>query len=246
MGAETAIAWTDSTFNPWWGCSHAGPGCDNCYAEAFDKRVGGTHWGPHAPRRTFGEKHWNEPRRWNARAAASGHRHLVFCASMADVFDNKGPADQRDRLWALIRDTPALTWQLVTKRIGNAADMLPNDWGNGYPNVWILATIVNQVEADRDIPKLRRVPARIRGLSMEPLLGQVDLTDHLNALDWVIAGGESGPYARLVDERLFDDLRRQCDAAGVAFFYKQRGGRALDKGGCLIGGREHKAWPLAA
>lgn len=175
MAEHTAISWTDATFNPWWGCTKVGPGCDACYAEAQAARFG-TGWGNDAPRRFFGEAHWNEPRKWNRKAAAAGRRSRVFCASMADVFDNQVEQVHRDRLWALIRDTPALDWLLVTKRIGNAAAMLPADWGAGYANAWLLITVVNQAEADRDVPKLLSLPARVRGLSVEPMLGPIDLT----------------------------------------------------------------------
>ena len=245
MGAETAISWTDSTFNPWWGCMKVSPACDFCYAEAFDKRTGGSHWGSDAEYRVFGDKHWNEPVKWEAKAAASGKRHLVFCASMADVFDNRAPSGQRERLWTLIRATPHLTWQLVTKRIGNAPDMFPEDWDEGYPNVWLLITVANQKEADRDIPKLRRVPAKVRGLSAEPLLGPINLTAYPD-LDWVIVGGESGPRARPLDMAWVQQIRAHCASTDTAFFFKQRGSRTPDKGGCLIGGAEVKEWPEAA
>jgi protein gp37 len=246
MGIETGISWTDSTFNPWWGCAHAGPGCDECYAEKLAHRFG-VKWGIGEERRVFGEKHWNDPRRWNAAAIKSGKRHLVFCASMADVFDKDAPDGQRERLWALIRETPALTWQIVTKRIGNAPKMLPADWGNGYPNVWLLATIVTQLEADRDIPKLLAVPAAVHGISAEPLLEEIDVRTHLAAgLKWVIVGGESGSNARPFRQAWAASLDKQCADAGRAFFFKQHGGADRDKGGCLIDGIERKEWPVAA
>src|SRR5688572_457301 len=110
MGANSAIEWTDNTFNPWWGCQRVSPGCEHCYAETFDRRVhgrGNEHWGPSADRRFFGDKHWAEPRKWNREAEESGVRQRVFCASMADVFeDRRDLDDQRARLWDLIRETP--------------------------------------------------------------------------------------------------------------------------------------------
>ena len=162
MSKETGIAWTDSTFNPWIGCSKVGPGCEGCYAEAQDSRKlvdGKTHWGPGVPRHLTGAGTWKNPVKWNKEAARTGMRHLVFCASLADVFDNEVPAQWRTKLFDLIRATPALTWQIVTKRIVNAKKMLPADWGDGYPNVWLISTIVNQAEADRDMPKLLALPA---------------------------------------------------------------------------------------
>lgn len=193
-------------------------------------------WGVDADRREFGEHHWNEPRRWNRRAEREGRRIKVFCASMADVFDKNAPLDGRSRLWRLIKETPFLDWQLLTKRIGNAPAMLPDDWGEGYPNAWLGISVVNQVEADRDIPKLLRIPARLRFLSCEPLLGPISFegrwVDHpnpalhenwLEALDWLIAGGESGPRARPTEADWVRTLRDQCAAAGTAFFFKQWG-----------------------
>ena len=116
MGRETGISWTDATFNPWWGCTKVSAGCDNCYAEKFDRRVGGSHWGKGMPRREFGDKHWNEPLKWDVDAKKSGRHLRVFCASMADVMDDEAPSGARQRLWELIDATPNIIWQLLTKR----------------------------------------------------------------------------------------------------------------------------------
>jgi len=176
--AETTIEWTDFSFNSHWGCSKVSPGCDNCYAETWAKRTGFPNlWGVHADRRFFGAHHWAEPLKWNAKAVKEGTRPRVFCNSMSDVFDNHMLLDfERERLWDLIRRTPALDWLVLTKRIGNATKMLPPDWGEGYPNVWLGISVCEQHEADRDIPKLLGVPAAIRFLSCEPLLGSIDLS----------------------------------------------------------------------
>lgn len=193
MSENSKIEWTHHTFNPWWGCSKVSPGCDHCYAERDAGRFSPdkTLWGVDAERREFGDKHWNEPLKWDKKAAAAGERHRVFCASMADVFDKNAPIGARQRLLSLIADTPNLDWLLLTKRIGNAARMLndacqhdgrlmdANDQYRPLPNIWLGASIVNQEEADRDIPKLLQVPAAVRFLSMEPLLGPVDLR-HIN------------------------------------------------------------------
>lgn len=250
MGDKTGIEWTEHTFNPWWGCTKVGPGCDHCYAETFDKRVGGAHWGPGAPRRLV--KDWSGPRKWNAAALREGRRAWVFCASMADVFDNEVPAEWRARLWDLVRECQQLNWQFVTKRIGNVSKMLPPDWTENFQHCGIIITVVNQEEANRDIPKLLTTPARWRGLSMEPLLGAVDLTNistmrfpgaevlnalygelqgmfgdpcstRLPGLDWIIIGGESGHHARAFHLRWALDLVRQGEAAGVPVFVKQLG-----------------------
>lgn len=247
MGATTGISWTHATFNPWWGCSAVSPACDHCYAEAQAARFG-TLWGVDAPRREFGDRHWNEPRRWNARAARSGEVLRVFTASMADVFDKNAPAGARERLWALIRETPSLTWLVLTKRIGNAVRMLPPDWGGGYPNVQLGITAANQEELIGDTPKILQTPARRRFLSLEPLLGPVDTVllprpgvswDVLTGeycddpagvrkttavIDWVIVGGESGRGARPMDLQWARAIRDRCRTAGTAFFFKQIGG----------------------
>ncbi len=243
MSENSKIEWTDHTFNPWWGCSKVSPGCDHCYAEALDKRTGGDHWGAGVPRRRTSPQYWNIPRRWNAEAERTGKRPRVFCASMADVFDNEVPKAWRTDLWQLIRETPQLRWLLLTKRIGNAEKMLPADWPGAFPHVGLMISVVNQQEADRDIPKLLDTPAAWRGLSMEPLLGLVDISVYLHdstclifegagcscyepyetSLDWVIVGGESGHGARPMHPEWAQLLRDQCIAAEVPFFFKQWG-----------------------
>lgn len=158
-------------------------------------------------------------------------RPRVFCASLADVFDNEVPAQWRLDLFELIRATPHLDWLLLTKRIGNATRMLPEKFSPAtYPNVWIGATVVNQAEADRDIPKLMAVPAARRFLSIEPMLGPINLDcwplygeDECQLLHWIICGGESGPHARPMHPDWPRSLRDQCAAAGVPFLFKQWG-----------------------
>lgn len=253
MSANTKIEWCDHTFNPWEGCQKVGPGCDHCYAETRNARfAGGTavNWGPGAPRRRTSPANWRKPCQWNREAetffALHHRRQRVFCASLADVFDNEVDLLWRRDLFRLIVDTPNLDWLLLTKRIGNVPTMLRHIGIERLPdNVWLGATIVNQSEADRDIPKLLAVPARVRFLSMEPLLGPVDLTgeyltaklgeypfrgvpaDHrtllIDMLDWIIVGGESGHGARPMHPDWARDLRDQCVAAGVAFLFKQWG-----------------------
>lgn len=265
MAERTEISWAHSTFNPWIGCTRVSPGCDNCYAATLmQDRYGRVKWGAGEARQRT--KTWDQPRRWNAQAAASGKPWRVFCASLADVFDNEVPVEWRMELFELIRETPHLTWMLLTKRIGNVEDMLPGGWYAGaeapngpYPNVWLGITVVNQVEANRDIPKLLAVPAAVRWLSMEPLLGPVSFrwapwrplsrernTDHLDGLrmlDWVIVGGESGANARPMSAELVRTIRDQCAEAGVPFHFKQWGGVRPKAGGHLLDGVEHRAFP---
>lgn len=264
MAETTGISWTDATFNPWIGCAKVSPGCDHCYAEvSTPSRTMKIIWGPQEARKRTSTGNWNLPVRWNATHAEyfalHGRRRRVFCASLADVFDNRADPQWRADLWALVRATPHLDWLLLTKRIGNVASMLPPDWGDGYPNVWLGISVVKQGEADRDVPKLLSTPARMRWLSMEPLLGPVsfqglfanphDMRDGSNALeciDWVVVGGESGANARDIPPGAVESLRDQCAAVGVPFFFKQWGGLAKDKGGCILAGMEVKAWPVAA
>ena len=230
MAEKSAIEWTDATFNPWWGCAEVSPGCKNCYARSFAARLLPHHttlWEPNGERRYFGEEHWSAPLRWERKAKKAGKRLRVFCASMADVFDN---ADElppvREMLWDLIRRTPNLDWLILTKRIGNVSKMVP--FGTIWPpNIWLGASVVNQDEADRDIPKLLMVPARVRFLSCEPLLGPIEFplpcrdSVFWGGLDWVIVGGESGNRARPMEQQWAIDLIEQCRAAGTAAFMKQ-------------------------
>jgi protein gp37 len=257
VSENTKIEWATHTFNPWEGCQKVGLGCDHCYAENRNSRFNGgvaVNWGPGAPRRRTSAANWRKPIAWDkAHAeffALHGRRQRVFCASLADVFDNAVHDDWRDDLMKVIRATPNLDWLILTKRIGNAREYLAKWPSMPWPNVWLGATIVNQEEADRDIPKLLAVPAAKRFLSMEPLLGPVDLTGidlnghseiyplkgttgcedddgipapDIPALDWIIVGGESGPGARPMHPDWARSLRDQCANAGVPFLFKQWG-----------------------
>lgn len=229
MAENSKIEWTHHTFNPWIGCQKVGPGCDHCYAEEMmDTRYGRVEWGPHGDRSRTKPGYWKKPLAWDRDAAAAGERRRVFCASLADVFDNHRSIlpEWRDELWELIGKTPNLDWMLLTKRPGNIANMLPVpfDFDRLYPNVWLGCTIVNQEEADRDIPKLLAVRAKVRFLSMEPLLGPVDLTalpygevignvpsyqDALRGKIWMPAGTVDWPMDPrcTVGDRTYVDLR---------------------------------------
>lgn len=262
MGQNTNIEWCDHTFNPWIGCQAISPGCDNCYAAAWAKRYGRDFATPTLTKAA----NWALPFKW-ARLAeheastwesnckligrnkliAEGftppRRPRVFTASLADIFDNRVNPEWREHLWAMIRATKSLDWLIVTKRIGNAIDMLPEDWGeDGYPNVWILITVCDQKEYERDILKLANTPAICKGLSIEPMLGQIDLNSNgakynvdlgekalkgirplYGDIDWVIVGGESGKGARPMQADWARLIRDQCTEAGVPFFFKQWG-----------------------
>lgn len=180
MGTETAIAWTDHTFNPWMGCLKVSPGCEHCYAETLVKgRFKLPVWGPP---KTTDRKHtsvsnWKQPLTWNRAAAKAGVRDRVFCASLADVFeDHAQVAPWRAELFALIEVTPHLDWQLLTKRPENLRRFLPPSWlDKPRANVWLGTTVEDQRRANERIPHLLATPASVRFLSCEPLLEAVDL-----------------------------------------------------------------------
>ncbi|MCA3653380.1 MAG: DUF5131 family protein [Methylobacterium sp.] len=238
MAENSGIAWTDHTFNPWVGCTKVGPGCDACYAETWNARFGAgvaPNWGPGAPRRRTTPQNWNKVRKWQREARETGRRIRVFCASLADVFDNEVPAQWRADLWSLTLDCPDLDWILVTKRVGNVAKMVSPDWKSrpvaGLPsNVILLATIVNQEEADRDMDKLKAlkhvgVVSKI-GVSYEPALGPVDWSQWIDAIDWLIVGGESDQgknKARPFEVLWARDAIKQARRTGCAVFIKQLG-----------------------
>ncbi len=237
MAKNSRIEWTTHTFNPWWGCVKVSPACKHCYAEAWAKRVGQQVWGIKAERRFFGDKHWAEPLKWDAEAARSGTRARVFCASMADVYEDRRDLDDaRVQLWALIHATPNLDWLLLTKRPENVMRLSP--WGEAWPpNVWLGTTVDDQEWAEERLPELARIPAAVRFISAEPLLGPIDIRPWAHAIDWVITGGESGPKARPSSPSWFRDLMNQCMASGIAFHFKQWGDWAPGQGIALAKAR---------
>jgi protein gp37 len=251
MGENTKIEWADHTFNPWIGCTRVSPACDHCYAEKLATARLGVGWGPHAERRRTAESTWRQPLAWNRKSQREGKRARVFCASLADVFDNQVPEEWREDLWRLVDATPHLDWLLLTKRPQLIMNRLPIGWKGGRPNVWLGTTVENQAEADRRIPHLLAVPAAKRFLSCEPLLGPVDLVKALqfpgrdygeDPLDWVIAGGESGPGARPSHPDWFRSLRDQCAGAGVKFFFKQWGDWIANDQHDSLGRKISDAW----
>lgn len=290
MGEESAIGWTDGTFNPWWGCQEVSPACDNCYAREWDARFGGEHWGAGVPRRFFDDKHWNGPLRWHRKMEkriaaweAGGRvgpkpRFLVFCASMADVFEKRlvvpdayDIEPHRRRLWQLIRDTPHLTWLLLTKRPGNIGRMLPEDL-HYADNIWLGTTIESPEFLWRAAKLAEYAWAKVRFVSMEPLLAETSIAEHLHAIDWVISGCESGDGARETPTAHYRKLRDECAEAGKPFFLKQApvGAEGIEEGAgskrkrdlrtgtdgmkrvhWIVGepyldGVQHVAWPEAA
>lgn len=236
MGEKTNIQWCDATFNPWLGCVRVSPGCEHCYAEQLvvHGRMSLPVWGPASTtaRKRTAESTWKQPLAWNRAAEKSGVRKRVFCASLADVFeDHPMVAPWRAELFAMIERTPALDWQLLTKRPENMLRMLPVSWlENPRPNVWLGTTVEDQMRAEQRIPKLVRTPAAIRFLSCEPLLGHVDLSFALGyrAIDWVIVGGESGSKARQFNLLHAEAIMYLCSQNSIACFAKQLGDNPVD------------------
>lgn len=237
MAENTEIEWADHTFNPWEGCTKISPACDNCYAAERAHRFKSVEWG--GPRRRTSVSNWNKPKRWERDAESfmleHGRRQRVFCASLADVFDNQVPEEWRADLWDLIRECPSLDWLLLTKRPQNIEKMLPPFWDEIKDRVWLGTTVENQEVAERNIGYLLRIECAVRFLSMEPLLGEVNISAVLAmdirnsrneitpAIGWVIVGGESGPNARPSLERWILGLMTQCHNNGVPFLFKQWG-----------------------
>lgn len=247
MAESTKIEWADMTFNPWIGCTKVSLACDNCYAEEMmDKRYGRARWGAGEDRVRTSRGNWAKPRKWDKEAA--GTRPFVFCASLADVFDNEVDPEWRRDLMLLIEATPNLVWLLLTKRIGNVIRMTDSMHGHRPlpANVAIGATMANQYEYDRDRWKLKEVKENRGPLftfgSFEPLLGLVLLDN--SAPDWIIVGGESGRNARPMNLDWARSMRDQSARLGRVFNFKQVGGRRSDKGGHELDGRTYFDRPL--
>lgn len=258
MGDTTGISWCDATFNPWIGCTKVSEGCKFCYAERENHiyKWNGGEWGPGAPRKRTSAGNWKKPLAWNRQAEREGVRKRVFCASLADVFDEEVPHEWRRDLFSLILKTPHLDWLILTKRAEAMKKYI--DFWQDYiiqygdeedramewplPNVWLGVSAESQKWADKRIPVLMSIPAVVRFVSIEPMLGPIDIKDALpvclpdgtplfsyrngykSYIHWVIAGGESGPDARPALIKWFELLRDQCAESQTAFFMKQLGG----------------------
>lgn len=253
MAETTKISWANHTANVWQGCTKVsveasgGGACDHCYAEARDKRFhAGAHWGQGAPRLPRLEAFARDMRGWNRKAREAGVRRSVFVNSLSDFFDSEVPQEWRDFAYHVFADCAWLDIDLLTKRPGLVMKMLPPTWQMGFPgNVRLGISVCNQAEYDRDVDKLLAIPARVRYLSLEPLLGPIRLgfsrapalntithasefderepTERSWKIHWVIAGGESGRNARPAHPQWFRDIRDQCAAVRVPFHFKQWG-----------------------
>jgi protein gp37 len=249
MSENTAIEWATHSFSMWWGCTRIenDPACGPCaefpdgavcYAETLSKRFGysetGSHfpiWGAHEQRRFFGEKHWNEPLEWNAKAAKSGKRARVFCMSMGDWAEGRpDQAEHLERLWRMILITPWLDWLMLTKRpqlIAKLCRLCVRDLWH-VPNIWQGTTAVTQKWIDIRWPHLRDVEAEIKWFSIEPMMERIELPQDFLALGprgWVICGGQSGNKSVQMNADDARYLRDQCSEAGLPFFMKQMSGR---------------------
>lgn len=239
MGTKTGISWTDKTFNIVWGCQHYSELCDFCYAERWDAYVNSSnpHWGTKAPRMLMSEKYWKNPINWNQDAKSKGTNYKVFCSSMADVFeDHPTVAQERKKLFPLIKSTPALNWQLLTKRWDRIQEFLPEDWNEGYDNAWLGVSVGLQKRVDQYLPTFIAIPSKVRFISCEPLLGPIDLTEYLKTgkIHQVIVGGESGfgklpndpdvKYRYRITELVWiESIVKQCKENNVPVFIKQLG-----------------------
>ena len=222
---SSQIEWTDNTFNPWWGCQKVSEGCQHCYAESLAKRWGHNLWS--GDKRVFGDKHWSQPLIWDKDAGEKGIKVKVFCASMADVFDSQAPPHEREKLWRLIRTTHNLIWLMLTKRPENFGRFLPDDWEDGYKNVWLGVTCENQKNTTR-LNILKDIPAYSRFVSAEPLIGPIKYD--FSKFDWIIIGGESGPRCRPMDLNWAREIRNQTKQTKTALFLKQLGGHPNKRG----------------
>jgi protein gp37 len=264
MSAVTGIEWTDATVNFWWGCTKVGPGCDHCYAETWSERFGGGIWGVGAPRRKIKSAVKLIHRLDNDYAWWSADYHIgqihatprrrVFIQSMSDLFDTEVPIEWFDEAWGRIEVCDRIEIQIVTKRVTVVEKRLAAIGRTAWPkHAGLMISVVDQTEADRDIPRLLALKKRLGipwvGLSIEPLLGSIVLRDEwLALLDWVIVGGESGKGARPMHPNWARSLRDQCAASGTPFFFKQWGEWGPDIGGFDgVGGRIMEgAGPCAA
>lgn len=242
MAEITGISWTDHTHSIAWGCNKISPGCKFCYADDWSARFGNDVWGLNKPRKKLSNAHWAKPKKWNKACAAKGTKDKVFSSSMCDNFeDHPTIAEELLRLWALIKETPNLEWQLLTKRADRIKDCLPPDWGDGYPNVWLGVSVENDDYCWR-VDALREIPAKIRFISYEPAIGPVPSLN-LDNIHWLIFGGESGENRRPMKDEWAVEAMAKCREKEVAFFFKQHS--ALKSGvDCYLNGVEYKEFPL--
>lgn len=233
---NSKIEWTHHTFNPWIGCTKVSPGCEHCYAEMQEAiRYGRVKWGPSGTRRRTSPTYWKSPLKWDQDARREQERKRVFCASLADVFEDRPElALWRRELLQLVDNTPSLDWLFLTKRPENVRAMLDEAQAKDGAQwlresfVWVGTSVEDQQRAELRLPQLCETPARVRFLSCEPLLGSLNLSPWLGDVEWVIVGGESGGKARDCDLVWIREVVQQCADFNVACFVKQLGRRPVE------------------
>ena len=240
MAENSGIGWTDHTHNFWQGCNKVSEECRHCYIDGIMRRAGRVPFG--GPMRTV---NWSNPHRWERQAQRQGRRIRVFTCSMSDFF-HPGADEWRDEAWDVIRECPTLDWLVLTKRPELIVDRLPADWSDGYANVWLgvtcgIASSLHRLEILKDIP------AVLRWVSAEPLLGPIDFRPYLDgSFGWIITGCEQAGVGKrqTMDIDWVRDIDHQCREAGIAHFFKQRyeGGRIVHDG--LLDGVIRQAWPM--
>lgn len=234
MATQSAIEWTESTWNPVSGCTKISTGCLNCYAERMAKRLKAMGQARYKDgfKVTLHPEALDEPYRWKK-------PRVVFVNSMSDLFHKNIPVDFIQRVFKTMNENTQHTFQVLTKRSERLCELAPLlAWSD---NIWMGVTVEGNDNAGR-VDDLRAVPAVIRFLSMEPLLGPVPDLD-LENIDWVIVGGESGPGARPMQEAWVIDIKKACEASQVPFFFKQWGGINKKKAGRLLLGKTWDAYP---
>ncbi len=224
MAKNSAIEWTDATWNPWMGCTKVSEGCRFCYMFRGAKRFGRNPNQISRSKTTFNNPlKWIDPRK-------------IFVCSWSDFFHEDVPLKWLDDAWEIIRRSQQHTFLILTKRSTPIRHSLPDDWGDGWDNVWLGVSVENQDNIGRIIA-LEDIPAKIKFVSAEPLLGPLDLYTYSPTLDWVITGGESDfKEPRPCNLDWVRDIRDQCQKSGMAFFHKQHGGTKKISG--AWGGRE--------
>ena len=259
MGVNSGISWTHNTWNPWMGCDKVAPECAHCYIFYQIRKMRNPATGEF--RKPWGEIFrtsedlWKNPLRWEKKAAKRGKAVRVFTCSESDFF-HQGADGWRPEAWEIIRNTPHLLYQILTKRPGRIASHLPPDWNGGYPNVWLGVSAACN-DSMVQIDKLRAVPTRTRFVSAEPLLEDISQAINLDGIGWLIAGGESGfgPEYKWVPSTHFTDepegrrtmelqwarnLRAACEASGTVFFFKQITSARSGKGADALGKLYHE------
>jgi protein gp37 len=240
MAESTNIEWTDATWNPVTGCTKISPGCDHCYAERFSERFRGTPGHPFErgfdltlrPERLDQPLRWRKPR-------------MIFVNSMSDLFHKEIPKQFIGLVFNTMEAAPWHTFQVLTKRSSLMRNFLRERYlGRRAPfHIWFGVSIEDGTKTSR-VRHLRDAPAGTRFLSIEPLIGPVGRLD-LTGINWVIVGGESGPGARPMQRQWVREIRDQCRASDVAFFFKQWGGRTPKTGGRLLDGKEWSQFPTS-